>query len=379
MRGVNMKKSKVSYLVLSDIHLGHPRIITGYIINNLHNYFAKNNSLFKKLDIIFLAGDIYDKLLSSSSKDFILINEWLSCIAMYCKKNNIKLRILEGTPSHDWRQASVFSTTIEKLGVDIDYRYINEITIEYMEDLGIDVLYIPDEINPKADQTLNEVKSLLDVRGINKVDIGIFHGQFHYQLPMVKLSSSHDEESYLNIVRYYINIGHIHTSSAYGRILAQGSFDRLAHNEEEAKGGMVMNIYCSGDMDFIFIPNPNAFPHITYDVSDIDISSIVKFLDKKLNKVKLGTRVRIIFNNSDVIAMLKPLMSKYEDIEFTMVRKKSNETPKISDNKVVIEPFEINKDNILSLMREAVVNTGMSGLAVDIIIKELKEVMKRIK
>jgi DNA repair exonuclease SbcCD nuclease subunit len=187
-----MRKKHISYLVLSDIHLGHKNNKTEDIVNNLNHYFAKHNQLIKRCDVIFLAGDVFDKLLISSSVEYVVAIQWLSVLAMYCKKNNIKLRILEGTPSHDWKQLKALSTTLEVLNTGIDFKYISTLEIEHIEDLGINVLYIPDEYKHEASETFTDVKELMKSKNLKQVDIAIMHGQFNYQLP-IKLESSHSE------------------------------------------------------------------------------------------------------------------------------------------------------------------------------------------
>jgi len=368
--------SSVRYLVLSDIHLGHSRTKTDYIINNLEELFRKNHSKFKKLDIIFLAGDVFDKLLSSCSNELIASTEWLSKLAMYCVSNNIKLRVLEGTPSHDWKQMALFATTLKALCIDIDYKYIDYLNIEYMEDLGINILYVPDEWNRVADDTLDDVTLLLNKRGIKKVDIAIMHGQFSYQLPMIELESSHDEDAYHKLVKYYINIGHIHTPSVYNRILAQGSFDRLAHNEEEDKGCVLVNIYHTGDMDFLFIKNPNPQPYKKYDLSTMETSKIVKFLDRELNKLKLGTRVKLVVSNTTINKLLIPIKDKYKDLIITVDKKKKViDNDKIVNNRVVFTPFEITKDNIKELLLQELSKYNISTIDRNLVTSELDEII----
>ena len=76
--------------------------------------------------------------------------------------------------------------------------------------------------------------------GLTKVDYAVMHGQFDYQLPKhITGMPRHDSQKYLDIVKHYIFIGHIHTHSVYDRIIAQGSFDRLTHGQEEPKGYVV--------------------------------------------------------------------------------------------------------------------------------------------
>jgi DNA repair exonuclease SbcCD nuclease subunit len=337
--------------------------------------FSKNHNTFKKLDIIFLAGDVFDKMLSSSSKEFIMAIEWLSIVAMYCVKHNIKLRILEGTPSHDWHQSSAFSASLDNLGISIDYKYVDTLSVESMDDLGISILYVPDEWNHNADDTLTEVKSLYNKLDIKQTDIAIMHGQFKFQLPMIDLPSSHVEDEYLSLVKYYINIGHIHTSSVYGRILAQGSVDRLAHNEEEAKGCMVMNIYHTGDMDFVFIKNPNAYPFRKFDLSKLDTKEIVAFLNKQLPKLALGTRVKIVVSGSDVNKLLLPVRDKFKDLIFKIEKKKVVSDKVIVKNRVEFVPFAITQDNITDLLIEDISKQCLTKSEVNIINEELSHVV----
>jgi len=371
-----MKKSNIKYLVLSDIHLGHSRTKTDYIISNLDGVLRKNHNRFKKLDIIFLAGDVFDKLLASCSNEFVMANEWLSRLAMYCVSNKIKLRVLEGTPSHDWKQMRLFANTLEALCIDVDYKYIDYLHIESIEDLGITVLYVPDEWNRIANDTLDNVQDLMTKHDLDKVDIAIMHGQFDYQLPMIELESSHNEDSYLELVRYYINIGHIHTSSAYRRILAQGSFDRLAHNEEEKKGLMMMTIYHTGDMEFLFIENKNAYPYRKYDISSMQTSDMSKFLNKELNKLALGTRVKIVVSGTDINKLLVPIRDKYKDLIISVDKKKVVVSDdKVVNNRVVFTPFEITKGNIRSLLTEELGKHNLSRVDMDIVLSELDTVV----
>lgn len=346
-------KSKIKYLVLSDIHLGHSINKTEYIVNNLREYFLDYHKQFKDLDMIILAGDIFDKLLVASSKDFILANEWLTELVLYCKSNNIILRILEGTPSHDWKQAKVLTSIINKLNIELDYKYIDTLYIEENDKLGISILYIPDEYKHDANDTYKDVKSLLKKHHLSKVDIAIIHGQFNYQLPMIKLVNSHTESNYLDIVKYYISVGHIHTRSIYERILAQGSFDRLAHNEEEDKGGMLITLN-NDKSEFIFLKNKNAMIFKTFKFKDEPLDKILNILDKELKKYPIKSNIRIITKNEDMLDKnIKQIRERYPYYNFK-VEKNAKEvfTQALVDNNININSFNIDPDNIFKLMAE---------------------------
>lgn len=347
-----MKKSKISYLVLSDIHLGHNINTTENIINNLQLYFKDNYKEFSKLDMICIAGDVFDKLLVSSSIDFILSTEWLTELIVFCKQHDIILRILEGTPSHDRNQSKVITSIIKKLNIELDYKYIDTLYIEHHNRLGIDILYIPDEYKHKAEDTYKEVLELLTERKLKKVDIAFIHGQFHYQLPMVKLDSSHNMEDYLNIVKYYISVGHIHTPSVYERIIAQGSFDRLAHNEEEDKGGVMITL-TEKESSFKFVYNKNAMIFKTYRFDKESIEEITNILDKDLKKMKDKSNIRIISNSEEFLSNnIKDLRLRYPNVNIKIEKSKNKEENKfnIIEELPKIETFSITKDNILDLI-----------------------------
>lgn len=369
-----MTKEKLTYLVLSDIHLGHSINKCENIVNNLRDYFKTNHKLFKTLDVIFIAGDIFDKLLITSSKDFILATEWITELILYCKSNNIRLRILEGTPSHDWRQAKLISSIIEKLDIQIDYKYVDTLYIETMNDWGFTILYIPDEYKNKASDTWKDVKKLLVSNKLTKVDVAIMHGQFNYQLPFL-LESSHIEEDYLSIVNYYISIGHIHTPSIYKRIIAQGSFDRLAHGEEEDKGACVISITKDGDMDFKMIYNTKAMKFKTINATDLSIEEITKLLDKE----KTGN-IRLMSNNEEYLTKnIKMLNDSYPNLNIKVERKKVKEKKiKLLDDTMVINSFNITKENIKELLDTEMKKHKLTKEEWNIYEKELKDIVEKI-
>lgn len=376
-----MKKNKIKYLVLSDIHLGHNINKTEYIIANLQSYFNTNYKEFSKLDMICLAGDVFDKLLVSSGIDFLLATEWLTELIIFCKQHNIVLRILEGTPSHDRAQSKVITSIINKLGIELDYKYIDTLYIEHHDILGINILYIPDEYKHKAEDTYKEVKELLLERKIKQVDIAFIHGQFHYQLPMVKLDSSHNMEDYLNIVKYYISVGHIHTPSVYERIIAQGSFDRLAHNEEEEKGGVVITISNNGEMSFKFVYNKNAMIFKTYHFENETLEEITSILDKDIKGMKDKSNIRIISNSEDFISKtIQEIRNRYPTVNIKIEKAKQKEDNKfnIIEDDIKLETFHITKDNIMELITNELPKFNLNEKELMELNKEVKEILNNV-
>lgn len=288
-----MNKPEIAYLVISDIHLGNKRNRTSDIIDNLGVFFD-NYKPRSDLDIIFIAGDVFDRLLDFSTDDMSETMIWALQLLNYCHVNKIKLRILEGTPSHDWMQSNIFETVLKICKYDVDFKYMTTLCIEFIEDLGINVLYLPDEWNISTDVTFEQIQSLLSENNLNHVDVAIMHGSFGYQLPNAAMKAPrHNEEAYLGIVKYFINIGHVHKFSNRGRILAQGSFDRLSYGEEEPKGGTLCRIRNDGSCEYSFIENVGAKKFITIQLKGNDIDSGIRQIEKKTANLPIDAYVRI--------------------------------------------------------------------------------------
>lgn len=367
---------RLKYLVISDIHLGHNLNKTPNIVYNLREFFITYSKELKKLDILFIAGDIFDGLLKPSSQDFILATEWLSELVNYCMANNIILRILEGTPSHDWKQATVINTILKKLGIKLDFKYIDTLSIEYMSKYKLNILYIPDEYKHNSIDTYNDVKELLKKHNLDKVDIIIMHGAFRYQLPMVKLDSTHIEENYLDICKYYIHVGHIHTFSVFDRIIANGSFDRLIHGEEEDKGTILVNIDSALGNSYKFLVNDRSLIFKTINI-DTSIEDIFKVLDKELLKLPNNSHVRIVSNNVDMLTKsLKAIQTRYGNLIIKLDRPK--ELKKKMSIKEIIVPVEIlaiTKDNIEDLIYKELEKYNLTKEELSIVKQELSSVI----
>lgn len=343
----------IRILTINDIHLGHNTNKTANIINNLNSFFHTHHKKISKVDMISINGDIWDKLLISYSQDHALVVAWLTQLVAYCSVHKIKLRILEGTPSHDWSQTKFLTEVVYNLKQEVDYKYINTLTIEKLDDLNLTILYVPDEYKPDATDTYNDVLKLMQDNHLTKVDVCMMHGAFNYQLP-IELKSSHDEESYLNIVRYFIAIGHIHIPSVFSRIIAPGSFDRIAHNEEHDKGAMLFTI-ANGEFSYEFLVNKNAKLYVTYDYMDkTNVEDIIKDVELKLKGLEPSSGVRIRVNEDVFLKKsLRAISDKYKNY-FITIEKKSIDT-KNKENKVLLEEvedtaFNITKDNVKFLL-----------------------------
>jgi DNA repair exonuclease SbcCD nuclease subunit len=349
----------ISFLSISDIHLGNRKNPTEVIVRNLKTYFTEVIS-GRKLDIIFIGGDIFDRLLTFNSKDVGEILSWTHWLLRFCDKRNIKLRVLEGTPSHDWKQSYIFDVMLKLDEYNLDYKYVQSLSIEYINDFDMNVLYVPDEWTSSTLTTHKQVIGLLKDKNLEKVDIAIMHGAFDYQIPQItKEEIKHSAAEYLNIVRHYICIGHVHRFSFYDRIIAQGSFDRLAHGEEDKKGAVICNINENGN-SFDFIENKHATFFKTIELKNIEMDKSLKQIDKIVTKLPADTHVRIKAKaQHPLMVSMDVLKLKYPFAIWSKVSSdniESDENILSNMNVIEYESVTITAENIITLVEKRMLN-----------------------
>lgn len=355
---------RVKYLTISDVHLNHPRNKTEEICKAITTFFDdfKDSSPFSDLDIIFIAGDMFHSLMDCAGTVVHDTLITMSRLMRFCSRNKIKLRVLEGTPSHDWQQMELTNTLDKILNIDLDVRYIQTLHIEKIEDLNLSILYVPDEWSPTTAQTLQEVKELMFLMDLTQVDIAMMHGFFGYQLPEVSSSDhKHDEANYLSIVKHFINVGHVHTFSTYERILAQGSFDRLSHGEEEPKGGIYCDIRGPEGDSFVFIENKLAKIFKTIDLRSKDLDKCLATIANKTKDFPVDSYVRIkATKDHPVYIAFDELKLKFPQFNFskTSIDDPSQDTQikKLTDDQVFTS-ITITSDNVINLILDEVNNT----------------------
>lgn len=355
-----MLPGSISYLILSDIHLGHNVNPAGRIIDNLKKLLNKYETIH--LDIIFIAGDLFDKLVDNTMSENKDIQLWIFWLLCYCERKKTRLRVLEGTRSHDRGQSGQFETIYKISRTSIDYKYIPYLYIEYMSDLDIHILYVPDEWHENTSVTYKQALELMKKQNIEKVDLAIMHGQFHYQLRTnIQSIPKHREEDYLSIVRYYIHIGHVHTYSQFNRIVAQGSFDRLAHGEEEPKGMVYAIIRKDGSFEHHFIENKEAMVFKTIKVTEESLEKLLIYLDKRINKLPINSSVRLVAKKDSLAyKIFSDLEARYGLYRLTKkTTEQTNTESYISyiDN-TEYQVFSITRENIAGLIRDEVVKSA---------------------
>lgn len=362
---------------ISDIHLGHRRNHAREIVKNLYRALP-DNAQTGALDLLVLVGDVFDNLLTAPADALVEVDLWFAYLLRLCAKHSIVLRILEGTRSHDWLQSERFNTLERMLQTGCNMRYVKTIDIEYIEPLDIHVLYVPDEANPTTEETLKEVHALLRAKGLNQVDFAFMHGQFEYQLPPVVKAPKHNAEEYLKIVRYLIFIGHVHLYSNYDRIYAQGSFDRLAHGQEEPKGHLRARVSPNGEYEVTFVENEGAMRFVTINCIGLDLEQTLQAVAKVAQGLPEGSHVRLecqpdnpILTNMELLIRTWPLLNWSKLVPSEERREEVTE----SEEEFVYMPITLTRENLGGMLMARIAQRGVPEAVLDAAQDILKELL----
>lgn len=374
---MNGNKPDFYVAVASDLHLGNVRNTASEIIVNLRAAFPDNVET-AKLHMICIAGDAFDKLLSLSNEAVHDIDLYFAYMLRLCKKHDIMFRILDGTKSHDWYQSQRVETLNEIMGIGCDLKYVRELSIEYIPKFDINILYVPDEWNTTTERTLSQVKDLLRAKGLDQVDYAMMHGQFEYQLPAHIEAQKHSSSEYLKIVRELIFIGHVHKHSRYDRIIAQGSFDRLTHGEEEAKGHV--RAYCrpNGEHDIVFVETKNAKRFVTVNCVGLDAAETLVKIDESVKDLPDNSHVRIEADTDNpVLGNMEAIVRNYSRFVWkTLGRELKEEKPEEMEDEnggIIVGTFTC--DNLGQLIVERLVAKGATSDMLHFIDLVLTEVL----
>lgn len=317
----NMIDDVIGIMHLSDVHYGNPRVDPYSITEGLRHTLPLTHNPWPNLKLFLVHGDYFDS-------DFRLAHDaagpaqaGMVHILQFCKAHNLILRILEGTPKHDRKQSKHFFELNASVGYDVDVRHVCDLEIEHITALGIDILYVPDERNLCALDTLEEAQQLIRSRGLERVHLSSFHGAWLYQMPIVH-KSYHDSAAWANLVEWYIFSGHIHTHSRYLKNVSVGSWGRNFHGEEEDKGMLYSEHRIGVDGgDINFIRNPCTRTFKTFEVFDMEYPAIIEMIEAAALPDRSAVRLR--HDGSTAIkTTLELLAERYPQYTWTEVSKK---------------------------------------------------------
>ena len=328
MNLTDLKDNKMKILTVGDIHLYHEHTKIGNTIKSLLNTIKH-----QQIDMLVINGDFTHRVIPPLTDSYHLFITVVNEIILYCSTNNIILRVVDGTNSHDMGQLQIFETIIKSLGINIDFKYLSKIT--YEENKIGKMLYVPDNVGSNT-IALDQVKKLMVEHEIGKFDFIFIHCMFDFQTPVQSIESF-DSEAWIKLCDKYILNNHVHNHQRYKNIIAVGSFDRLTFGDDVPKGCVVVETV---GLSYMFIQNKDAQVYLTY--VDIHDDAELRALLKKSNMI--GSFLKIKTNRPDYISSkLKAYHIQYYKIESVHVKK-------VKEQQEIRDTVKLNKATVLTEM-----------------------------
>jgi len=350
-------RPELNILNFSDIHLLHRTTPTAFIINNLEKLTA-DPVVLDKLDMICITGDVFDNRGTLSDPSVPRIQEWMANLLKKAKRHDIAVRVLKGTPLHDWEQSQLWESINAIADIGADLKYVKTVSIEYIERYGITMLYVPDEANTTTEKTLSQVRELMHAKGLDKVDFAMMHGQFDFQLPAHVHAQKHDSTAYLELVREIIMVGHVHTYNRFDRIIPPGSFDRLTHGQEEAKGSVWIRAKTNFEYDVEFRENLGAKKYITVPCKGLTLAETNALIDQYVQGLPAESHVRVEADKDNpILTNMQEVMLRHPLFYWSKIsRKEKKEQEEAAITQESFTQPALTKDNLGDLLLKRVVD-----------------------
>lgn len=364
----------ISALIISDVHVLPKTIPNYHIVESIRQMLTLDRLM--RVDALFITGDFWDRLINAVE----MVSEYDEAIDVVveilevCKAAKTVLRVVKGTPFHDWDQSQWFVRMNKLADIGADVRYFDDVHLEKDPTLGVWIAYIPDAIRPDPKQVYDELVELMKTLGCDKIDYILAHGFFDFQNTYG--APAYDTVAFSEIVRYGIFCGHDHGFKQSLKVTVPGSFERLSHGDECPKGILESRVI-HGVHHVTFIENKNAAWIFTKDLTAYHDDVLIQRVEEAIKnhcperEGYLGKlRLQVQANTEH-----RPALARYEKkTPFKL------EISYISDEVEDIEETEAQLAFMENLVPLTVANIGeqiLDGLDVDLAIAE--RIISRVK
>lgn len=316
---------KYKGVMIADIHFGALPVERLY--NELEMFLTFIDK--KDIDFIIILGDWFDRKLNLNSKDAKYSTVFFERICQICIDNNIKLRLIQGTESHDNSQLEVLEILAKNKPVDFKVFY--EVDEEELFP-DFNVLYIPEEyitsIDEKYGKYMNKKYDMIFGHGM--VQEVKFAALIQSSETTMKKAPIFKSKMFCDICYGPIFFGHIHMKDVFNdKLFYVGSYSRWKFGEEDDKGFYYVK-YDNDTKEFNaeFIINDKAKKYDTIEIYEkesgffkLNTENQIKYIQKLLNSFEYEY-LRIQFyipegyeNENLLINMLNESFSKYKNLK----------------------------------------------------------------
>jgi len=335
---------------IGDIHFRKEK--ANILYKELNEIFIKYIKEHKdEIDVINILGDLFDEEISMNKDTSKYIYNFINRLVNICKINNIKLRIIRGTRSHDLNQLENFNYF--KTMKNLDFKIINTVEVEEIFD-SINVLYLPEEYMEDQKEFYQPYfEGLVDgakydfIFGHGTFDVVAFVNQISESERTIKNAPVYNFDEYREYVYGPIIFGHIHPYQNFkDKLYYTGSFSRWAHGENLSKGFLDLTYDCE-TLEYTVkrIINTLAPEYVSLTLNEVKGKTIEEKL-KEINRLSKDKFVKIIANessldnniikeslnlvNNDKVKLNlvnKELLDKEEDEEYMFIVKREYDIP----------------------------------------------------
>ena len=347
-------------VAISDLHFGSPRIDAAKMFTNLRTHFFPQ---LKDAHLCVIAGDVYDQLLTVNSKAHYYAVRFIRDILRVSAYTGMQVRILHGTYSHDRDQLEGFSLLAPK---DARVKIVSTVSVEEISNLkcGMEELnttlrvgYLPDNLSVKqSSEVVDQLQNLLTLHGWPYLDMLIGHGTFEHALPTDvghQPPCTYRISQFDDIVKGVIIMGHIHTSSHKENVYYCGSFERMAHGEEEPKGFYTFTRDQQNEEGWQakFIKNPDSTLFKTLEPVGPDMPAITNNYISQVKETfpdvaNTGGYVRVVHKDPEVRTLLhKVTVQQFPKLIYSSKSIKGENDTEMRVDDITLELFEDVKPN----------------------------------
>ena len=328
----------IRILFASDLHFG----IQSVNQEEMATAFQKTIfPLIPETDIFCINGDFFDTLVIFDNHGFDPIYDTILRLFTLCETHKVTLRILQGTWTHDRNQCKRFEAFHRNHHGTFDFKFVDGISFETItiRDRSLRFLHVQDDLPYSSSEDVVEtIQEKMREKGWDYVDYACMHGFFDFTFPK---NVSQDNvivfrEDQFPFVRKLIDVGHVHQYRVSGKVISNGSFDRLVFGDEDPKGCIQVLDY-SDHYTAQFIKNRAAAVYDTLIFTDEDTTETIRDrIDGHIAFLSTSRKIslRFLVDSTEQYEVIKTWM-KEKHPEVRHVRKKPGDK---KDGQVLMIP-----------------------------------------
>jgi len=317
-------------LVIKDLHFGHKRSEEMYHELQIVKDYLNNNHI----DILNINGDYFDRKLVATEPAIFFAVSFFSELVEICRRKNIKIRIIQGTRSHELNQ---LTTMFQHYLTDatIDMKIFFQVGEEELH--GLKFLYVPEEYPENGIEYYAEYKT-------KHYNVMHGHGTWDFVHFATMLESEEEKigthsaptfiyDEWKNAIEGGLAIfGHIHKRQSHNNVFYGGSFTAWGYGDRSEKGFTTYEVDNeTGKWTFEHYNNEKA-PR--YDVTsikelfkgkelkDISIEDIQKIINEQVSKTD-NLRVDLAGLSDDKIEIFKKAFKDNDKVKIEVKKKKA--------------------------------------------------------